>query len=382
MRQPRPILACTSDWHIAEGAWKHKGVLGDAKYALEQVVDHCVRNGTPLLAAGDLFDVDDPDPGSVRFVHRQCDRLQAAGIPLLFTVGQHERRREGTWMGTHPWPTHVGDGRCVTVEAPNGRAVTVRGFDWTPASTVPDMLAAAADGPPVDVLMLHQVCKELMGSSTSGQCELSLADVPGDAILLVGDYHVAMAKTVGRHLVVSPGSLALQEVDADPRKSFYVLDAAEGGALDPRRVPLKGRPVAHFEVAELHELDGFLGDRPWEALFGGDDLPQHLRRPIVSVTFPQELAGAHRRLLEALEKDVHYFAKAVATPKGRGEEQAAPGAANLEEALDAAVPRDSPVHALLSRLFRADPKDLGGELAEARSEFFSRRAAGAAGGVA
>src|SRR5690606_25230151 len=139
--------ALTSDWHIAPGAWKHKGVLGDAKYALEQVVDWCVRHRAPLLAAGDLFDVDDPDPGSVRLVHEQCDRLRAADVPLVYTVGQHERRREGTWMGTHPWPDYVGDGSSIVLPVATGARVVVRGFDWTPAADVPTLLSRCAEGP-------------------------------------------------------------------------------------------------------------------------------------------------------------------------------------------------------------------------------------------
>lgn len=368
-----PLLALTSDWHVAEGAWKHKGVLGDAKYALEQVVDFCVARATPLLAAGDLFDVDDPDPGSVRFVHRQCDRLQEAGLPLLFTVGQHERRREGTWMGTHPWPTHVGDGRPVPVAVPGDATVVVRGFDWTPASNVPAMLEAYAAGPEPNVLMLHQVCKELMGTTTSGQCELALADVPGDAILLVGDYHVSVEKAVGRHRVYSPGSLALQEVDADPRKSFWTLHD-DGTAA---RVPLKGRPTAHFAVGTTEDLDAFLGDRPWEGIAGGDDLPDHLRRPIVSVTYRQDLPKVQRRLVEALEKVVHYFPRPVDPDRGK-EKEAVRGASSLQAALDATVPIGSPAHALLSGLFRAAPKDAAAELAAMREDFFRRHREAAA----
>jgi len=336
------------------------------------VVDYCLENGTPLLAAGDLYDVDDPDPESVAFVHRQCDRLQAAGIPLLFTVGQHERHRSGgTWMGTHPWPTHAGDGRTVEVRAPGGLLFEVRGFDWAPASEVPALLERYAAGPEPNVLMLHQVAKELMGSTTSGQCEIALADVPGDAIILIGDYHVSVEKRVADHRVYSPGSLALQEIDADPRKSFWVLDTE----LRASRVPIPGRPVAHYTISEMGDLDAFLADRPWEALAPlAEGLPEELRRPIVSVSYPDELPAARKRLVEALSGEVHLFDRPVgAGASGRLEVAEAPrGASRLEEALDAAAPRDSAVHALLSRLLKAERRDLPAELEAARREFLAR----------
>lgn len=360
-----PILALTADWHVAPGAWKRKGVLGDAKAALAAVVDWCLVARTPLLAAGDLFDVDDPDPESVGFVFGQCDRLRAADLPLLFIVGQHERRREGTWMGAHPWPIHVGDGRAVEVPTPDGGSAVVRGFDWTPASGIPGILETFAADPACDVLMLHQVCAELMGATTGGACELRLADLPGSTPVLVGDYHVSIAKEVGGRSVYSPGSLALQEIDADPAKSFFAF--RRDGTAD--RVPLPTRPVARYEIATADELDAFLAARPWEGAFGDSAVPEGLRKPIAAVRYPAGLAGAHRRLLAALDGIVHYFPRPVAEARPTATPATARGAATLFDALAAEVPEGTAVRALLARLLATGPDRMEAELAAIRGEF-------------
>src|SRR4051812_41387979 len=109
-----PMLALTADWHVSTGAWRSKGVCGDSYHSLRQVVDYCLEHNIPLIGAGDLYDTDDPDPGSVSFVHSQIDKLAAVYCGCYYTVGQHERHRCGSrWLDIHGWSTSLDDrGTC------------------------------------------------------------------------------------------------------------------------------------------------------------------------------------------------------------------------------------------------------------------------------
>ena len=82
----------SADWHLSFGTWaKHATLVGDSYHSLRQIVDYCIDVNCPLVAGGDLFDKPVPDPVSVSVMCREMDRMQAAGLPVYFIQGQHER---------------------------------------------------------------------------------------------------------------------------------------------------------------------------------------------------------------------------------------------------------------------------------------------------
>jgi predicted phosphodiesterase len=356
-----PIAILTSDWHIAEGAWKHRDIKGDAYHSLEQIVFYATQHDLPILAAGDLYDTSDPDPGSVAFVRRQLDQLEAGGLHLYYTEGQHEHHRSGgSWLGVHHWPIHLRRNYALV-----DKRLSVYGFDWTPAQHLP---AAIAEIPAdVDLIMCHQVWSEfkVSGSNAEGK----LADIPGGALILTGDYHVTKILTAGAHTVLSPGSIAIQSIDEDPNKFFFVLH--DDMTLHP--VQLKTRKVAHFQVMSQGDLDQFLVDQPWLSLLESPDLPPNLQKPLVSVTFDAEIPLVVRRLTDALGSVVHYFPSPLFNKRlvdGMGGEASVVFYRGLLDALEHEVPVDSPEYAPLRRLLSAKPDSLAEELASIKREFF------------
>lgn len=354
----RPAIALTSDWHLQEGAWKSRGICGDALHSLRQVVDYCIRHSVPLLAAGDLFDASNPPPAVLAAYHREMGRMQQTRNKVYFTQGQHELHPTGgTWMGTHEWPTWVlPDLEYVETSA---GGLIVQGFDWRPTSEVPQLLAAV--NPAVDLIMLHQICEEFMGREVKGKPpELRLADVPGEAILLVGDYHCSLSIRAGGHEVYSPGSFAMQDTGEDPKKYFWVLDEAFRG----HRVPLETRPVAHYEIPDVDALDRFLADAPWTELFGLVTAPV-IATPLVTVTYPEGIPDVEGRLNEALA-DVHLFHKVVREQEwhdavdsgGRVTSADLRSALDDRSAIDPEVAPTTPVYSLLSALIGAGSRDV------------------------
>lgn len=366
----RPILGISADWHIAEGAWRHRGVLGDARYSLEQFCRYLVAHEIHGIGAGDLYDVDDPSPASVQFVCRQLDELERRGRRLGFVVGQHERHRCGVpWLAVHDWPVHLDGGHTTMGD------LAVWGVDWTAPADLPAKLAKVHPG--VDLLVMHQVCREFMDINH----EVVLEAIPGRMLIAVGDFHQARIIAAGEHSVISPGSFAVQSIDEEPQKSFVVLH--DDGSLE--RVPLKSRDVAHYAVQAQDDLDRFLADRPWSSLLGRTDVPAEIRRPLVSVTFADDIPKAATRLAEALAQEVHYFAYPVgreareravlpvaAAPAG----PASWGRYTLATARKQVIPDEAPVARPLDQLLAAKPGEVAQALAEIRREFLECREAG------
>ena len=353
------IAILSADWHIAPGAWRHRGIVGDAYCSLGQVVDLAVEHGAAVIAAGDLFDVDDPDPQSVGVVTSALDRLEAAGCPFYFIAGQHEYHRLGRWLSVHRWATHLD--RDPPHELAGG--VKVYGIDWTPPGDLPAKLAAApAD---VDLLVLHQVWSELMGG-TLGVAEGNLADVPGDATILTGDYHkVSEVFAAGNHRVLSPGPIAMQAADEPAEKYCWLL--TEEGDLVAHR--LATRPCIRLKLytddavaAAVAAAPGILGNPDYATL------PEAIRTPLVIVEFPERLQSTPNAIRAAFPDCHHFF-----QPRREATEQAASAskkgrAGGLIENLPEMVKQDSPTYRRLRRLLEAQqPAE---ELRALKEEFF------------
>jgi hypothetical protein len=309
-----PICVLTADWHVAKSAWARSGIDGDARAALADVVDYCTAQQLPLIAAGDLFDTPDPAPDDVAAVRAALDRLQAGGCGVYFVQGQHERVPGGTpWLAAiHAWPRHL-DGRTFRFARPDGRPLSVHGLDWRPGPRLGAALAAIPAG--VDLLVCHQVWRELMGGQAA--CEGRLADIPGVPWVVTGDLHKHLRRTLTRGdgstlEVLSPGSLALQSIDEEPRKQFFVLGVDADGDYDVASVPLRSRYARTVDATTPEQLEGLLGselERAFEAAAArAAPLPPGLARPLLRVRYdPQSSPEAWRRIEAACAGRFHLF---------------------------------------------------------------------------
>ncbi len=366
-----PLFAFTADWHVSRTAWVDSGIEGDAYHALRQVVDHCVATQLPLVAAGDLFDTKDPRPSDTGCVRTQLDKMRKARLPVYYTQGQHERQTLMTWMaGIHNWPVHI-HGKAVDV--PGKPGVRLYGLDWQSTTRLPAALAAIPAG--VDALVCHQVWRNLMGEDRLVvECEGRFEDVPRVPLILTGDFHKHTMYKFGRDdgtvaVALSPGPISMRDIGEDPGKHFYVVGRDADGDLAWQSVPIYGRYCAKYEAMTADALDRLLVDElscldavVAETVARCKALPPELHRPIVRVTFAEDIPEARSRIAAACGAKYHLFYDPV------------PKAAAVDDVDQKAVMRALKARGMLGVL---DEMDLGGspDVAEVKAAVVAMLAA-------
>lgn len=352
---PVPIAVLSSDWHLDRGAWRrHRELTGDSAFALKQIVDLCIDRQLPLVAAGDLLDdSEQEDPFALATLFKEADRMQAVGLPLYGCSGNHERcsRADVQWLTLHAWPTYI-----------HQKPFKLGPFDcFGLDQTHKDQLSAYFDQIPewTDILVTHFSWKDFMGEDRG---DARLSDVPYVRMVITGDFHEHRTlQTIGRHgqdlRAVSPGSTHLRSVTEEREKSVYVL----WDDFTLESVPLKTRPYQEVVVTDESHVDQLIGEL--DSYYGGEDLPEQLRRPIIRLVYTPGVAGALRRLEAACVGKAHLFPKPmmVALREGPDEEDRATAqvvvAGGLRGNLHRVVPVETPEYFLADRLLAcSDPK--------------------------
>lgn len=354
-----PLFVATADWHVKEHTWADRpGLRGDAIYALAQIVSFAVKKRIPVLAAGDLLDSKRNEAFPIHAVRIQIERLAEADVPLYFIQGQHELQ-ERPWLNAlHKWPTWWGDDLCLRIGTHR-----VWGLEWTP----PDQLEKRLGDIPEEtaVVMVHQVCHHWMGGITSP--ELDFAMVPHAKLLIVGDYHkhdkvLAHNKQGKKMLVLSPGSIAMQSIDEERVKKFFVVF----DDLSVKSVRLKTRPVIDCPPLTCeHDVDRFVGSIEADILVANAraraiGIPEGIRDPIVYVSYDVTVPDVYKRIARAMPKGTHLFRKEILPVDEEDDLSTAQREASLEMGLlgclDKVVNRDEEpeVHGMCHALLSTD----------------------------
>lgn len=299
-----PLFVFAADLHLQPCAWvKHPTLRNDAYESFRQIVDYCLQCELPLVLGGDIFDSKRPDPFSVRFFGQQVARIFMAGERLLFIQGDHDYHPQA------PWPTV--SGLAIPL---NGTSITfgnynLFGLDYTPREQLTAALASIPEG--TDFLVTHQAWSEIQGI---GQVEGSIAHIPHVNYLFTGDYHVSLQKDVqaedGRVVhVQSAGSTCMQAVDEQWEKYFIVV-GVEDGQIVIRREFLNTRLKFELTYTNDVELTADLVRKIFDEMAGDarlGHLPECIRKPIVRITFNDEIPDALARVTEAADDRFHVF---------------------------------------------------------------------------
>lgn len=351
-RKAKPLAVVTSDNHLHPFTWADKPTLrNDAMFSFDQIVNYCLENDVPnLILAGDIMDRKKNDSYTPSYVRCVMDQLARNGVRVLYIQGQHELQTDGSaWLSAlHDAPVHIHE-----LEVSLGDW-NMWGIDWTPASDI----EAALSGVPEDtqILVMHQVCQEFMGRVRA--CELNIASVPHAELLIIGDYHAHISKSItasdGRALrALSPGSTCMQAIDEEFVKRFFVLF----DDLSVTSVWLKTRPVLQFKslltqkaVDEFVEsISGELFTASQQAHLNGISLDTGLTKPIVIVPYAADLEGAGPRIKKAVGENGFLFEKPKPFERSEREEDLL----SREEVCNAMSKRG--LSGLLNRV--VDPKD-------------------------
>lgn len=307
----------TADNHLRPRmSSKQPGMLFDAFYNFQHVVDLTIARADALILGGDIFNSSDPDAASVVFFSKQMERLKAAGKQVYGIRGNHDDASgmhttfDASWDEVHPHVEHV-DRRRFAIDG-----VVFYGLDCVPSQHLSEALATVpAD---TDVLLMHQAWKEIQ---RVGETHGSLSQIPAQvSVLLTGDCHIhgiIRTKNAGDKLLaaISPGSTALQNVGEDPAKAVFLLEIARrpGAALEwtAETIGIPTRPFVSYAGANAlrtpENLECVLRllsapVSPWPAPPG---LHPSLHKPLIRIQYLESIPEAYYRILAAAEDRFH-----------------------------------------------------------------------------
>ena len=314
MSQYSPSIVCTADLHFGELPWKYRPTIcGDAEHSFRQIVDFCCEQRASVLCiAGDIFDIPKPPPEPNVFLRDQFDRLQAADIPVVYVLGQHEKKQD--WTRLHRWPVHL-SGKAFDVDD-----FAVYGFDYMLPGDFIDAYVAQPRPEPNAYSLCHQPIQELMGDKDPDV--LSLAQLPFAMNHMIGDYHSQKilsyrALDGSEGIILSPGSTHARDTSEDDPKGFLAIFRDADGAPRVCSIPLKTRTLKRYKIENADQAEAFLAVVDKLPLDG-----EGLERAIIDVTYYTDIDGFGAKLVQALDKRCHLFTK----PKDRRRETRAPSA--------------------------------------------------------
>jgi len=314
-----PAFVFCADTHLADGAWTTRpAIYGDSYYSFCQIVDYCIEHDLPLILGGDVLE---KKSNAARPIAKLCEclsRMQSRGVPVYYIQGNHEYDRNAPWLSVHPWPIHMHEARFEIAN------FWVCGFDWLPRGEIQNALTRVPEN--IDILVTHQVWKDLMGNVGRPECELT--DVHHAQTVLAGDFHVTKTVTSvnaqGRPIkMLSPGSTCMQDISEAADKFFFVVGREPAtGEISFMPIPLKTRKFLSYVVKDQETMDTLCagGISADIAKSLDSSLPLEINKPLVRVKFDKRLPDAHLRISTAVGDAAHLFCDAI-VDKSRGEEE-------------------------------------------------------------
>lgn len=305
------IAVASSDNHLQQRAWHgRRSLYGDAIWAFRYIAAHVCANPVPLILAGDVIDKQENGSSVPGVIVDTLAALDSSGSPIYFIQGQHELQED-------PWLTELDAHDRVWWLETGGRPVGdfhLSGLDWGPKDTLDERLAGIPDN--TDILVMHQVCEEWMGSITDP--ELAWHQIPGGVrLLIVGDFHdfsgvIYRENAAGEPMkILCPGSTAMQSITEPVKKYFYEIydDLSINQAEIPTRRVLA--PPDLTSEAELdyviEHLEAQIADSVEGAIAQG--LPGYMHSPILYIKYAWDLPDAYARLTKAASDKAHLFLK-------------------------------------------------------------------------
>ena len=314
-----PLFVFCADLHLVDGAWASRpAIYGDSYYSFEQIVDYCIEHKLPLIMGGDILE---KKQNLARPIAKLCaglSRMQAAAVRVYYIQGNHEYDRNAPWLSVHEWPVHMHEASIIF------NNVKVCGLDWLPRGEIQEAFKQVpAD---TDILITHQVWKDLMGNVGRPECEL--VDVHHVQTVLAGDFHITKivesTNAQGQPIkMLSPGSTCMQDIGETPEKSFFVVGRIPATKeIVFTQLPLKTRKFLSYTVKDQETLDKLCAGEFVRNIQDAATalLPEEISKPLVRVKFDKRLPDAHLRITTAVGEAAHLFCDAI-VDKTRGEEE-------------------------------------------------------------
>jgi DNA repair exonuclease SbcCD nuclease subunit len=249
----------TGDTHVGYRQYHSPERRQDFLDAFEAVIDDAAEADVDALVhAGDLFHDRRPDLPDLLGVLSALRRLDAADVPFLAVVGNHEATRGSQWLDLFEdlgLATRLGDEPTLVGDT------ALYGLDHVPRSRRDDLDYDFAP-PPADAaataLVGHGLFTPFAHADWDTEELLDAAAIDFDAVLL-GDNHVPDTARVGGTWVTYCGSTERASADERDARGYNLVefgaDAGGDAAVDIRRRSLDTRPFVFVDV-ELSDGEG------------------------------------------------------------------------------------------------------------------------------
>ena len=310
----QPLFVFCADLHLEDGAWTTRpGIYGDSYYSFRQIVDYCIEHKLPLILGGDVLEKKSNLARPIAQLCAEMDRMERADVPLFYIQGNHEYDRNAPWLSVHTWPVHMHWGSFDI------KGVKVFGLDWLPRGEIQHAFTQAPSD--TDILITHQVWKDLMGNLGRTECELT--DVHNVQTVLAGDFHVTKivesVNAQGKPIrMLSPGSTCMQDMGESPEKFFFVIGRNTAtGAIEWAPVSIKTRALISYRVETQEELDDICAGKLVREIIAAievavaNGLPAEIQKPLVRVKFDKHLPDAYLRVVTCVGEQAHLFCEAI-----------------------------------------------------------------------
>ncbi|AUX10248.1 DNA repair protein SbcD/Mre11 [Halalkaliarchaeum desulfuricum] len=247
----------TGDTHVGYEQYHSPERRRDFLEAFEQVVDDATEEDVDAVVhAGDLFHDRRPSLPDLLGTLELLRRLDAAEIPFLAVVGNHESTRGGQWLDlfeSMDLATRLGEEPVVI----GGTAFY--GLDHVPESRRDELeYEFEPTDAPHAALVSHGLFTPFAHANWDTETVLSESTVAFDAILL-GDNHVPDTATVDGTRVTYCGSTERTSASEESPRGYNLVtfdaDTLGPDGVEIRRRTIETRPFVFVEV-ELADGEG------------------------------------------------------------------------------------------------------------------------------
>jgi len=222
----------TGDTHIGYRQYHSPDRREDFLAAFEQVVDDAVAEGVDAVVhAGDLFHDRRPGLADLQGTVAALRRLDAAGVPFLGIVGNHEGKRDGQWLDLFE---DLGLATRLDDEPYRIGEAAFYGLDYVPSSKRDDL---DYEFEPTDaeasLLVTHGLFEPFAHAEWDTESFLADADLAFDALLL-GDNHEPGIRTVDDTWVTYPGSTERCSATEREDRGYNIVTVEDGVDISRR----------------------------------------------------------------------------------------------------------------------------------------------------
>jgi hypothetical protein len=304
------LFYAAADTHVDEQAWADRPIRGDSMWSFKWICELAQRNNKPLVLAGDVTESQLNNAVIAQFLRKQL-RKPSRGV--LAIQGQHDLQ-EVSWLSALDddnvmWLDWLCDESGEPAELASG--IKLWGIDWTPAAKIPELLAKIPQG--TDILVMHQVTYELMGSITTP--ELLISTIPHVRMLIIGDYHKHLSFEVtgasGQKItVLSPGSTNMRAINEPADKFIFAV----GKDLSFESIRIPTRLKWSTDITDDEQLDEVIKDMgptidKLVAAAAKRGVPEHLQKPLMHIGIDVDIPMIYHRLHSAIGDRAFLFTK-------------------------------------------------------------------------